>query len=206
MYKKKNEAKKTEALKREFFQTVKINKWDGAAAKNAIDDAIRKVLTEELKCKESFLLIDTKLFICALAVGVAVYALIWDYLYPFPQSKNVLAVCVLLYFMLTTILLLYTTYVEKLVFLVVKETDGDIKRKWEVTSLIQKHDDMYYMLLLMRESTGKIRQGSLKKSFAYFIDTNGMIVQSIVSFEIKRLYKYMILDKSNSKNSYFGFM
>lgn len=26
-----------------LFQTVKINKWDGAAAKNAIDDAIREV-------------------------------------------------------------------------------------------------------------------------------------------------------------------
>lgn len=26
-----------------FFQVVKINKWDGAAAKNAIDDAIREV-------------------------------------------------------------------------------------------------------------------------------------------------------------------
>ena len=26
-----------------YFQTVKINKWDGAAAKNAIDDAIREV-------------------------------------------------------------------------------------------------------------------------------------------------------------------
>lgn len=26
-----------------FFQNVKINKWDGAAAKNAIDDAIREV-------------------------------------------------------------------------------------------------------------------------------------------------------------------
>lgn len=27
------------------LQTVKINKWDGAAAKNAIDDAIREVNT-----------------------------------------------------------------------------------------------------------------------------------------------------------------
>lgn len=26
-----------------LFQAVKINKWDGAAAKNAVDDAIREV-------------------------------------------------------------------------------------------------------------------------------------------------------------------
>lgn len=48
---------------------------------------ILQVFTGELKCKESFALIDGRLFLCALAVGVALYALLWDYLYPFPQSR-----------------------------------------------------------------------------------------------------------------------
>lgn len=30
---------------------------------------------------------DGRLVICSIAVGVAMYALLWDYLYPFPQSR-----------------------------------------------------------------------------------------------------------------------
>lgn len=32
---------------------------------------------------------DGRLAMCALAVGVAMFALLWDYLYPFPASKYV---------------------------------------------------------------------------------------------------------------------
>ncbi|XP_026726809.1 signal peptidase complex subunit 2 [Trichoplusia ni] len=176
-------------------ETVKINKWDGAAAKNAIDDAIREVLTGDLKCKESFALIDGRLFLCALAVGVALYALLWDYLYPFPQSRLVLIICVSSYFILMGILTLYTTFKEKGVFVVAKEKNGNNNRVWEASSYVKKHDDKYNLVLVMRDSTGKTREASIIKSFANFIDTNGTIVQPLVINEITKLYNSLSSDK-----------
>lgn len=41
----------------------------------------------DLGLEENYALMDGRLILCGLAVGVALYALLWDYLYPFPQSK-----------------------------------------------------------------------------------------------------------------------
>ncbi|KOB65160.1 Signal peptidase complex subunit 2 [Operophtera brumata] len=125
-------------------ETVKINKWDGAAAKNAIDDAIREVLTGELKCKESFALMDGRLLLCALAVGVALHALLWDYLYPFPQ-----------------------------------------------------HDDKYNLVLSLRDAHGKYREASITKSFANFIDTNGLVAQNLVINEVTKIYNSLSSEKKD---------
>ncbi|CAH0689944.1 unnamed protein product [Chilo suppressalis] len=149
----------------ESTEVVKINKWDGAAAKNAIDDAIREVFTGDLKCKESFALIDGRLFLCALAVGVALYALLWDYLYPFPQSRLVLIICVSSYFILMGILTLYTTFKEKGIFVVAKEKVGNNNRVWEASSYVKKHDDKYSLVVVMREAGGAGGGGAVPRGF-----------------------------------------
>lgn len=64
-----------------------FNSADDYYATTTKENILFQVLTGDLKCKESFALIDGRLFLCALAVGVALYALLWDYLYPFPQSR-----------------------------------------------------------------------------------------------------------------------
>lgn len=55
------------------------------------------MFSEKFKYTEDFSLVDGRLTISGIAVGAAMFALLWDYLHPFPQSKPVLIICVTSY-------------------------------------------------------------------------------------------------------------
>ncbi|XP_063900628.1 signal peptidase complex subunit 2 [Zophobas morio] len=177
---------------------VKINKWDGSAVKNAIDDAVKEVLTKKFNYVENFALMDGRLIICSIAVGFAMFALLWDYLYPFPLSKNVLICCVMVYFLMMTILTLYTTYREKGIFAVcIQKKDGQKKdSRWEASSYLKKFDDKYKLVITLKDGkTGSSRDASLEKSVANFVDVNGSVVHEIVENEVTKLHNSLLSDR-----------
>ena len=47
--------------------------------------------------EESHGLMDGRLIICTISVGFALFALAWDYFFPFPESRSILIVCVISY-------------------------------------------------------------------------------------------------------------
>ena len=58
---------------------------------------IFQVFVDVLGYKESHHLMDGRLVICTIAVFFAMFALVWDYLYPFPESRSILMICVISY-------------------------------------------------------------------------------------------------------------
>ena len=54
-------------------------------------------MVDDFSCVEDFRLVDQRLVLCTLACAFSGFALVYDYLYPFPRSQTVLAVCAIRY-------------------------------------------------------------------------------------------------------------
>merc|ERR1719180_55476 len=93
---------------------------------------------------------DGRLWICGIAVAIAMFGLLWDFLYPFPLSRPVLILCSGSYFLLMGVLTLYTTYKEKGIFCVAMQKDPaglDPDSHWSASSNMMKYDDLYRLTL-----------------------------------------------------------
>ncbi|XP_058118669.1 signal peptidase complex subunit 2 [Anopheles ziemanni] len=189
--------KSSDSAQNKEDEVVQINKWDGTAVKHALDDSVKSALMNHNNMKELFGIIDGRLFICALAVGIALVALGYDYEYTFPASKPVLIVCVCCYFFLMGVLTVYTTYVEKGIFVLSeqKDTSGSVKR-WKASSDMKKYDDKYELTVQLKDSRG-IREATVTKSVANFIDTNGVVLDDLVASEVNRIVNSLNADRKD---------
>ena len=192
---------KSEKNSVEVKESVQVYKWDGTAVKNALDDAVKDVMTEKLPYTENFALKDGRLLICGVAVGVAMFALLWDFLYPFPLSRPVLIGCVTTYFILMGILTLYTTFKEKGIFVVVmqKAPAGlDPDSRWEAASNMKKYDDKYELSLSYLDGKNKTtRETTVIKSVGDFIDDNGVICQDLIEPVVLKMHNSLSSGKKD---------
>lgn len=171
---------------------ITVNKWDGSAVKNALDDAVKDVLIKKYDYAECFRLMDGRLLICGIAVSVAMFALLWDHLYPFPQSRPVLIICVAIYFLMMGVLTLYTTYKEKGIFAVAKKD----QIVWEASSYLKKYDDMYNLVLVYKDTkTGITRTDQFNKSVANYFDENGTLLSDLVENDVSKLHNCILAEK-----------
>jgi len=181
-----------EKEKDEKPEETKVNKWDGSAVKNALDDAVRDILVKKLNYEENFKLVDGRLAICSVAVGIAMFALLWDYLYPFPASKSILLLCVSLYFVMMGLLTVYTAYMEKGIFAMALQKDPaaiDPAVIWEASSYMKRFDDIYVLSLSSQKgSNGKLKAATFQKSVSIFFDSDGVLLQDLLEPEVLKLH------------------
>lgn len=67
-------------------------------------------MKDDFKCDEDHSLMNGRLILSVIGVAFALYAVVWDYLHPFPESRSVLIVCSVSYFILSGLLTLYIMY------------------------------------------------------------------------------------------------
>ncbi|XP_028407707.1 probable signal peptidase complex subunit 2 [Dendronephthya gigantea] len=179
---------------------VQIDKWDGNAVKNALDDAVRKILTEHLKFVENNSVIDTRLALCTVACLFAIGALIYDYITPFPNSRTVLILCVLAYFILMGVLTVFTTFREKnyIVFANEKDKAGmGPDHLWSARSTLKRYDDIYELTLCYKDGeTQRSEEQTMKKSVASWFDENGELHFDIFLNDVMEMQKGLKKEKA----------
>lgn len=144
---------------------------------------------------------DGRLTISGIAVLTAMFALVWDYYYPFPLSRPILIACVTTYFILMGILTLYTTFLEKGIFLVAFEKDPsglDPDKVWTVSSTLKRFDDKYNLSMLYTNGgSKKSQESSLEKSVSSWFDEKGTLVFDLFEQDLCKLHTKLSEKKIN---------
>lgn len=92
------------------------------------------------------------------------------------------------------ILTIYTTFVEKSTFAVANQKDGNNVKVWQASSDMKKYDDKYILSLTVKDSKG-VREASMNKSVANYIDVNGIVLENVIGNELVRLYNSLNMEK-----------
>lgn len=162
---------------------ITVDKWDAGQVKNVLDETAKQVILQHFKYDESNLLVDIRLLLCALPVGAAFFALIYDFLHPFPESAAVLKICVYAYIVLIVILTLYSTFIESNTILIAYKK-GKNKLKIKLLSKMKRFDDQY--TLILESQKGK---NTWTKSVGNYFDVNGVFVQDRFEQDVVKLHK-----------------
>ncbi|KAL5111863.1 putative signal peptidase complex subunit 2 [Taenia crassiceps] len=127
--------------------------------------------------RENFRLIDTRLMLCTASVLFTVIALVYDYLCPYPESRHVLIVCIVSYFINTSILSWHAYFVEGNIFFVGIQPDKaglDPPNKWTFASQI-KNPDYRLTLNYLDGTTNKQSTVEAVKTINCFFDEKGKL-------------------------------
>lgn len=85
---------------------------------------------------------------------------------------------------------------EKGIFAVMQQKDGNNVKSWQASSEMKKFDDKYTLYLTVKDSKG-VREASITKSCANYIDVNGVVFESLIANDVSRLYNSLNNEKKD---------
>lgn len=85
---------------------------------------------------------------------------------------------------------------EKGIFAVMKQKEGSSTKTWQASSEMKKFDDKYTLYLTVKDVKG-VREASISKSCANYIDANGIVFENLIANEVSRLYNSLNNEKKD---------
>lgn len=169
---------------------IAINKWDIAAVKNLMDDAVYKyVLDFSEGFEEDYLETDIRLTVCLLACLFAGFACIWGFFVPHPESTTVVGSCVIGYFSLVTLLSIYQSFFEVPTLLYAKKKNDNGKSdELHVVTFMERYNTKYEVhITYTRASTGeKLSHQAVWDINDYFYE-DGVLANENVDEDVRKL-------------------
>ncbi|CAG8484362.1 24708_t:CDS:2 [Cetraspora pellucida] len=198
-YKNEREEEEQPAAKEEDLMTekpadkekeelIKVNNSNLVELKNACDDYIQKYFTTKAEFIQNHKHTDFKLIIGYLSCAFALCGGYYGQVTPFNESKEVTLICVVVYFILNLILVIYTFIFEKdTVFLGEKNTP-DIKERLTIHTNTKKYSDIYNITFEFHGSNSSSKiinsKHKISKSFGNWFDVNGLMSTEIFEREL----------------------
>ncbi|KAM3581125.1 hypothetical protein VKS41_006565 [Umbelopsis sp. WA50703] len=162
-------------------EEIKVNKYNATELKHAVDDHLRKFLSNDLEYTESHQHIDVKLALGYLSCIFAAVATYYEWKVKFEKAKPVTLVCVVAYFILNTVAWAYALFVEK------DEVFLGSKNGMTVTvsTKLKKHSQDYKIVFKLKDQSGKTGEYTLEGKFGNWFNEDGVLVPPALEKDLK---------------------
>eukprot|EP01016_Furgasonia_blochmanni_P052536 TRINITY_DN838_c0_g1_i1.p2 TRINITY_DN838_c0_g1~~TRINITY_DN838_c0_g1_i1.p2 ORF type:complete len:193 (+),score=53.07 TRINITY_DN838_c0_g1_i1:313-891(+) len=177
------------------------NKYDPYTLKAAIDDYIIEALTT----KQDYVEIQTHSNVKLLLgfIVCSTIALSHFYPVPFPQNYNLIIVCVVAYFILSTLYSLYESRVEKDTFLQARKKSANKEEKLTFDSRIEFFSEFYEFTLTYANNNKKIQAYTEKISVGQIFDEKGYLSEERVDKLLRNAIKEADIKAKQLKQANF---
>jgi len=177
----------------EFFQKMEkdpvvVDIYNQADLKNALDDAIKKLLLEVYGFKENHYVMNVKLLLGYAACLFAGIGGAYSYVNSFQDSKLLLAFCCTIYFILTGIMTLFVMFVEGSQIFAGSKTGPVDSQIIRVTTETRKYDEMVTITVFQKSEKGAPYSHQTKKSsIGKWFDVKGRLAFDKVKEDLEEL-------------------
>jgi signal peptidase complex subunit 2 len=196
------EADEDEDYEEDELELLQVDLGDMVKLKQILDESVASAILEQME--EDYRLDNFKL---AIMVSACIFAVVAQFApIPFPESRPLLGICCCIYFILSGILQLITTFIDKDSILLTKplaknEKNRDMEKHGvRVRSQLPRFSEWYTVILEFqgRENSPLVEQ---KWSVGQFFDKEGMFDEIGLMKEVQSLYHRMAQGKYDNKTS-----